>query len=68
MINFEYFIELNKMVGCLFNDFMQYFVFFFVLVDFGYEVLDFIDDKSFWYFYVIVCGFIGFILVVIIIF
>lgn len=47
MTNFEYLTELNKMAGRSFNDLMQYPVFPFVLADFGHEVLDLTDDKSF---------------------
>ena len=49
MTNFQYLTELNKMAGRSFNDLMQYPVFPFVLADFGHEVLDLTDDKSFRY-------------------
>ena len=55
MTNFQYLTELNKMAGRSFNDLMQYPVFPFVLADFGHEVLDLTDDKSFRYCHVTVC-------------
>ena len=48
------------MAGRSFNDLMQYPVFPFVLADFGHEVLDLTDVKSFRY-----CHFTGFALPVI---
>lgn len=49
MTNFQYLTELNKMAGRSFNDLMQYPVFPFVLADFGHEVLDLNDLKTFRY-------------------
>lgn len=58
MTNFQYLTELNKMAGRSFNDLMQYPVFPFVLADFGREVLDLNDFKTFRYhFFVILLGF-----------
>lgn len=65
MTNFQYLTELNKMAGRSFNDLMQYPVFPFVLADFGHEVLDLTDIKSFRYCYVTVSLFTGFALPVI---
>lgn len=53
MTNFQYLTELNKMAGRSFNDLMQYPVFPFVLADFGHEVLDLNDVKSFRYLYLV---------------
>lgn len=38
---------LNILVGCFYNDLMQYFVFFWIVVDYDSEELDLYDEKIF---------------------